>query len=155
LGKRAATKGFSPRRLLSRGISRLKDRMHRNERVLRRFSRKIDGYSCSDVLVRRTVHGQSILLSGHDVSITPEIYMNGFYELREAMFLKTILMGGDYFVDVGANVGHARSDGSRGSWSVRAGVLLRAQSRRCRFVAKLKLDADFVVHGCRRWNRRR
>jgi FkbM family methyltransferase len=31
--------------------------------------------------------------------------MNGYYELREEMFLKRILKGGDYFVDVGANVG--------------------------------------------------
>jgi hypothetical protein len=101
----AATKDFNPRRLLSRSFSRLGDRMSRSERVLRYLSKRIDGYSCSDLLVRRTVHGQSILLSGRDLSVAPEIYMNGYYELREEMFLKKILKGGDYFVDVGANVG--------------------------------------------------
>jgi FkbM family methyltransferase len=69
------------------------------------LSPKLRGYSATAELIRKTVHGPTILLSGHDVSITPQVYLNGYYELREELFLKRVLKGGDFFLDVGANVG--------------------------------------------------
>lgn len=77
-----------------------------DERFIRKSTSRLEGYSCAGELLRRTAHGQFILLAGEDLSITPELYSNGFYELKEELFLKRILRGGDFFVDVGANIGN-------------------------------------------------
>jgi FkbM family methyltransferase len=62
-------------------------------------------YPASGVLCVETIHGYRILLPGEDVSVTPQVVHHGFYELEEERFIKEVLRGGDFFVDVGANVG--------------------------------------------------
>jgi FkbM family methyltransferase len=94
-----------PRVLSVRGIGCLERKVNASERMTRLLSKRIRGFNASEELVRRTIHGCSIVLSGRDVSITPALYMNGYYELREELFVRRCLQGGDYFVDVGANVG--------------------------------------------------
>jgi FkbM family methyltransferase len=62
-------------------------------------------YACSDEIVANTVHGQKIVLDGHDLSVTPEVALRGWHEWPEESFVRRNLRGGDWFVDVGANVG--------------------------------------------------
>jgi len=94
-----------PRLLIKHTVSYIRSRIQKNEYAIRLLSPKLEGFNATGDLVRRTVHGHSLALSGTDVSITPEIFIHGFYELREELFIKRILKGGDFFVDVGANVG--------------------------------------------------
>lgn len=44
-------------------------------------------------------------LPGNDLSITPEIALKGTYEEAELRFLDKHLRGGDFFLDVGSNIG--------------------------------------------------
>lgn len=90
-----------------RGIAKECEKwIHSNELVIRLLlPRKTRTYPVSDKLIRKTVHGPSIILPGKDLSVTPKIAHQGYYELREELFVKKVLRGGDYFVDVGANVG--------------------------------------------------
>lgn len=76
-----------------------------NERSIKLLSSKVNAYPIAEKIIRKTIHGHSIILSGKDFSITPEIVYRGYYELREELFIKQILRGGDFFIDVGANVG--------------------------------------------------
>jgi FkbM family methyltransferase len=69
------------------------------------LSSKTYAYPVTEKLVRKTIHGHSIVLSGSDYSVTPEIAQRGYYELREELLLRLVLRGGDYFIDIGANVG--------------------------------------------------
>jgi FkbM family methyltransferase len=62
-------------------------------------------YPCSGELVVQTIHGHKIVVDGHDISLTPELVFNGFYEFAEQSFLKNTVVGGDWVIDVGANVG--------------------------------------------------
>jgi FkbM family methyltransferase len=56
-------------------------------------------------LISQTGRGIFMSLPGEDLSITPEIALKGTYEEPELRFLERILRGGDFFVDVGCNVG--------------------------------------------------
>lgn len=56
-------------------------------------------------LVAKSTRGIFFSLPGSDLSITPELAINGTYEEREQKFLEKYLKGGDYFVDIGCNVG--------------------------------------------------
>ena len=62
-------------------------------------------YQCSDELVVHTIHGHRIVVDGRDLSLTPEVVFNGYYELPEQLFLKHAVTGGDWVIDVGANIG--------------------------------------------------
>jgi FkbM family methyltransferase len=62
-------------------------------------------YQCCDELAVQTIHGFSIIVDGRDLSFTPQLVFNGFYELHEENFLKRTVKGGDWVIDVGANVG--------------------------------------------------
>jgi FkbM family methyltransferase len=62
-------------------------------------------YECSGELVVRTIHDYKIIADGHDVSITPELVFNGFYELPEQLLLIDVVRGGDWVIDIGANIG--------------------------------------------------
>jgi hypothetical protein len=79
--------------------------LHSREWALKRLSVRTPAYSMSDKLATKTVHGHSIVLSGQDLSVTPAMAQRGYGKLREELFIKRVLRGGDYFVDVGANVG--------------------------------------------------
>lgn len=76
-------------------------------KVLPKYSNKEKPptYSASGVLCVETIHGYKILLPGEDISVTPQVAHHGYYELEEERFIKKVLRGGDFFVDVGANVG--------------------------------------------------
>ena len=56
-------------------------------------------------LISRTGRGIFMSFPGEDLSITPEIALTGTYEEPEMRFLERSLRGGDFFVDVGCNVG--------------------------------------------------
>jgi len=56
-------------------------------------------------LIVNTTRGLRMSLPGSDLSITPEIALNGTYEESELLFVERTLRGGDFFVDVGCNVG--------------------------------------------------
>lgn len=85
--------------------ARAKRRLLFNELGIGLYRRPSNSYPATGVVCSRTIHGHRILLSGTDVSITPEVAMDGYYELREELFLRTIVKGGDWAIDVGANVG--------------------------------------------------
>jgi FkbM family methyltransferase len=63
------------------------------------------GYMRNPELVVRTVHGQKIVLDGHDLSITPDVALHGYYKWPEEAFIRRVVKGGDWFVDVGSNAG--------------------------------------------------
>jgi FkbM family methyltransferase len=64
-------------------------------------------YSMSPDIVVRTRYGHFLIMSGYDLSITPQVLFKGLYEeeAAEERFLTRVLKGGDWFVDIGANVG--------------------------------------------------
>lgn len=73
--------------------------------ILNRLRRKVDAFSMSGLIMRRSVHNYYVTLVGNDLSVTPEFVRNGYYELSDEIFVIRNLRPGDYFVDVGANVG--------------------------------------------------
>lgn len=104
-GIRRAIGKLRPRRLVGRAFDRYQRFKRTNEWAIRLLAPVVYGYSSCEILMRQTVHGHGILLDGVDVSLTPEIYCNGYYELREELFVGRALKGGDVFIDVGANIG--------------------------------------------------
>lgn len=56
-------------------------------------------------LIVKTSRGLLMSLPGSDLSVTPEIALNGSYEEPELRFIEKTLSGGDFFIDVGCNVG--------------------------------------------------
>lgn len=62
-------------------------------------------YPRTDVVVTQLSGDITIFLDGTDISITPELLLRGSYERVEERFVENALHGGDWFVDVGANVG--------------------------------------------------
>jgi FkbM family methyltransferase len=103
-GIKRALRKLHPRRVVRQTIDRYRT-FKRSGWGIRLLAPVLYGYGASDVLVRQTVYGHSILLNGADVSITPQLYRYGYYKLREELFLQRALKGGDVFIDVGANVG--------------------------------------------------
>jgi FkbM family methyltransferase len=62
-------------------------------------------YSYGDDIVVRTNRNIFMYLDGNDLTVTPEIALRGTYEESELRFLEESLKGGDFFIDVGCNVG--------------------------------------------------
>lgn len=62
-------------------------------------------YSLSPRIVVSTVHGHQLVANGGDYSITPKLVRDGFFELGSERFVANTVEGGDWFIDVGANVG--------------------------------------------------
>jgi FkbM family methyltransferase len=57
------------------------------------------------VICVQTLHGYKLFLQGEDTSITPHVAQAGCYEFEEEQFIKRVVQGGDWVIDVGANVG--------------------------------------------------
>ena len=64
-----------------------------------------NAYPAHGVICVRSVHGFKVFLVGEDASITPDIAHCGYYELHEERLIQKIVRGGDWAIDVGANVG--------------------------------------------------
>ena len=62
-------------------------------------------YAMTEEVMIRTPHGYNIIASGRDLSVTPHLAKDGFYERDDELFIKSIVKGGDWCVDVGANIG--------------------------------------------------
>jgi FkbM family methyltransferase len=84
---------------------RIRERIRRLDPAATRIAPRQKCYPICDELVAESVHGYRMVLDGRDLSITPEQVFNGYYELSEQLFLKEVLSGGDWVIDVGANVG--------------------------------------------------
>jgi FkbM family methyltransferase len=102
--RQSAAKHFSKRVLITgfKNWHRIKSVYHSVLDQLKYSEPKF--YSASDELVVRTPDGFTLFVDGHDNSVTPELVFGG-YERREENFIKRILNGGDWALDVGANVG--------------------------------------------------
>lgn len=90
------------RNTLTQGLRR---RLLSNERLIHVLHHQTRTYPRAETLLAKTIHGHSIVLDGRDLSVTPEIAQRGYYELREELLVRNNVHGGDYFIDVGANVG--------------------------------------------------
>ena len=62
-------------------------------------------YAMTEEVMIATPHGYNIVASGRDLSITPHLAKDGFYEHDDEVFIRSIVKGGDWCVDVGANIG--------------------------------------------------
>jgi FkbM family methyltransferase len=62
-------------------------------------------YSAANEVVVQTVHGHYLWVDARQIVISPELICTGTYELKEELFFRRWLSGGDHIVDVGANVG--------------------------------------------------
>lgn len=96
---------FLPVKYLKTLLRQLHRRLSFDERIINLTARRNTTYPTSGKLVSSTVHGHDIVLLGEDLSITPDVVKKGYYELREQLFVKRVLRGGDCFIDVGSNVG--------------------------------------------------
>lgn len=59
----------------------------------------------SHELIVRTAHGFNIAVDGNDIGVTPALIFDHCYELPEEKFVKQILRGGDWALNVGSNAG--------------------------------------------------
>ena len=62
-------------------------------------------YECSSELLIQTIHDYKIMVDGRDLRVAPELVFNGFYKLPEERFLLDVAKGGDWVIDIGANIG--------------------------------------------------
>jgi len=111
----ATTGADQPLRALVRGLRRRLQKLRQwlliktryfllHLRHLLRVDRP-QSFSASGIICAQTIHGPKIYLLGEDTSITPEIALHGTYEFREERFIQRVVRGGDWAIDVGANVG--------------------------------------------------
>jgi FkbM family methyltransferase len=89
--------------MLSPLVSKVEDRLAKA--IVEKHQRPALAYSIGSDLVAQTTRGITMSLPGRDLSITPEIALRGTYEETELRFLERTLHGGDFFVDVGCNIG--------------------------------------------------
>lgn len=73
--------------------------------VARHVVRPVTSYPVGEKIVISTVHGHQLVADGFDYSITPRLARDGYFELASERFVAKTLQGGDWFIDVGANIG--------------------------------------------------
>jgi FkbM family methyltransferase len=73
--------------------------------VARHVAKPLASYPVSGKIVISTIHGHQLVADGHDYSLTPRLVRDGYLELASERFVAKTLKGGDWFVDVGANIG--------------------------------------------------
>jgi len=76
-----------------------------NGPVIDAMSSTAVAYPYGTDLIAKTSRGFFMSLPGKDINITPEIALKATYEERELSFLERHIKGGDFFVDVGCNIG--------------------------------------------------
>jgi len=94
-----------PRATARKAVDAARYRASRSERFITATTRRTVSTPATERVIVRTIHGHRILVAGTDYSVAPELMSSGYYELREELFVKRALRGGDYFIDVGANFG--------------------------------------------------
>jgi len=70
-----------------------------------RFNSTRVNYNMTTDVVTKTRHGVYMILPGYDLSLVPGLMINGQFESREEHFFASTVKGGDWVIDVGANVG--------------------------------------------------
>jgi FkbM family methyltransferase len=90
-------------KIFARTITHFAEDLKRNLPPIK--TRAINAYPSYTDLTVKTNRGIFLSLIGHDLSVTPQIALNQKYEEAELKFVEQTLRGGDWFIDVGANVG--------------------------------------------------
>jgi len=62
-------------------------------------------YQVCEKIVVTTIHGHQLVANGADYSITPRLVRDGCIEYASERFVSKVLQPGDWFIDVGANIG--------------------------------------------------
>jgi FkbM family methyltransferase len=73
--------------------------------VERHRVKPLPSYPVAAKVVVSTIHGHQLVTSGYDYSLTPRLVRDGYFELASERFVAKTLAGGDWFIDVGANIG--------------------------------------------------
>ncbi len=73
--------------------------------VARNAPKPLACYTVGPKVVVSSIHGHQLVANGFDYSLTPRLARDGFFELGSERFVAKTLQGGDWFIDVGANIG--------------------------------------------------
>lgn len=73
--------------------------------VARNVPKPLPCYTVGPKVVVSTIHGHQLVANGYDYSLTPRLARDGHFELASERFVAKTLQGGDWFIDVGANIG--------------------------------------------------
>ena len=73
--------------------------------VVRNAEKPLPSYPLRSKVVVSTIHGHQLLVDGYDYSITPRLARDGYLALRTERFVSKTVVGGDWFIDVGASIG--------------------------------------------------
>lgn len=93
------------KRKLKNYLARQLDKTGRVYNIVRSSADTASVYDRGNALMVRTMHGHMLSLPKDDLSVTPSLATTGSYERAEELYMKRALAGGDWFVDVGANIG--------------------------------------------------
>jgi FkbM family methyltransferase len=73
--------------------------------VARHAPKPLACYSVGPKVVVSSIHGHQLIANGYDYSLTPKLARDGYFELASERFVARTVQGGDWFIDVGANIG--------------------------------------------------
>lgn len=73
--------------------------------VARNVPKPLACYTVGPKVVVSSIHGHQLVANGFDYSLTPRLARDGYFELASERFVAKTLQGGDWFIDVGANIG--------------------------------------------------
>lgn len=75
------------------------------DNIVRTHSYRPTNYPVADEIITTTQHGIKMSLPGRDLSVVPSLVMDGQFEPAQEKFVSRLIRGGDWVIDVGANVG--------------------------------------------------
>lgn len=78
---------------------------YQNSKTVGGFNSTRTNYNMTTDVATKTRHGVYMILPGEDLSLVPGLMINGQFESREEHFFASTVKGGDWVIDVGANVG--------------------------------------------------
>lgn len=73
---------------------------------IQQYVQRPNCYMGNNRVLTRTIHGHKMYLDSRDISLTPHLIMDGYWEDWVTTAIKKIVKPGDKVVDVGANVGY-------------------------------------------------